>query len=166
MQPAFQVVALLAVSAYSYEQAEAQLASWAQPVVAAGAQYALCSQLGSQVGAPLKMGAQVVCEGVHVAVCTQRDFVAGAPLAMCAQSFQVDAPLAMGAQPHQAGAQYVVSARQVAQVGAPFAVCALPATPVGAQPEMFAAEWDKDDANALLKLASRARFSEWAGNKI
>ena len=38
--------------------------------------------------------------------------------------------------------------------------------PVGAQPEMFAADWDKDDANALLKLASRARFSELAGNKI
>ena len=31
---------------------------------------------------------------------------------------------------------------------------------------MFAADWDKDDANALLKLASRARFSELAGNKI
>ena len=38
--------------------------------------------------------------------------------------------------------------------------------PVGAQPDMFAADWDKDDANALLKLASKARFSKLAGNKI
>ena len=85
---------------------------------------------------------------------------------MCAQPFQVGAQLAMGAQPFQAGAQYVVGARPVAQVGAPFAVCATPATPVGAQPEMFAADWDEKDANALLKLASRARFSEFSGNKI
>ena len=46
----------------------------------------------------------------------------------------------MGPKPLQAGAQYVVGARPVAQVGAPLAVCAPPATPVGAQPEMFAAE--------------------------
>ena len=72
----------------------------------------------------------------------------------------------MGAQPRQAGAQYVVGARPVAQVGSPFAVCAPPATPVVAQPEMFAADWDEKDAIALLKLASRARFSELAGKKI
>ena len=51
-------------------------------------------------------------------------------------------------------------------VGAPFAACAQPAMPVGAQPEMFAADGDKDNANALLKLSSRARFSELAGKKI
>ena len=37
---------------------------------------------------------------------------------------------------------------------------------VGAQSSEFAADWDEKDANALLKLASRARFSELAGNKI
>ena len=31
---------------------------------------------------------------------------------------------------------------------------------------MFAADWDEKDANALLKLESRARFSELVGNKI
>ena len=72
----------------------------------------------------------------------------------------------MGAQPLQAEAQYVIGAWPVVQVGAPFAVCAPHATPVGTQPNMFAADWDKDNANALLKLSSKARFSELAGNKI
>ena len=47
-----------------------------------------------------------------------------------------------------------------------FAVCAKLATPAGAQPGAFAADSDKKDANALLKLASRARFCESTGNKI
>ena len=72
----------------------------------------------------------------------------------------------MGAQPVQAGAKYVAGAQTVAQLGAPFAVCAQIATPVGAQPRALAADCDKKDANALLKLASRARFCESDGNKI
>ena len=79
---------------------------------------------------------------------------AGAQFALCAHpAFQVGETLAVSAQP-------------ALQAGAPLAMGAQPAMPVGAQPEMFAADWDKDDANALVKLASRARFSELAGNKI
>ena len=85
---------------------------------------------------------------------------------MCAQPLQVGAPLAMGARPSQGGAQYAAGPQPVVQVGAPFAVCAQLATPTGAQPEALAADWDKEDANALLKLASSARFCESAGNKI
>ena len=77
---------------------------------------------------------------------------------MCAQPLQVGAQFAMGGQPVQAGAQYAVGAQPVAQVGAPFAVCAQLATSAGAQPGALAADLDKEDANALLKLASRARF--------
>ena len=90
----------------------------------------------------------------------------GAQFAMCAQPLQAGTPLAISAQPSQGGAQYAVSAQQVAQVGAPFAVCAQLATPAGAQPGALAADWEKKDANALLKLESRARFCESAGYKI
>ena len=72
----------------------------------------------------------------------------------------------MGAQPVKAGAQYVAGARPVAQVGAPFALCAQFAMPAGAQTGALAADWDKGDANALLKLESLARFCEWASKKI
>ena len=72
----------------------------------------------------------------------------------------------MGAQPSKVEAQFAINAQPVAQVGAPFAVCAQLATPAGAQPGAVAADWDKEDANALIKLASRARFCESAGNKI
>ena len=65
-----------------------------------------------------------------------------------------------GAQPSQAAAPLV------AQLGAPFVANAQLATPVGAQPGALAADWDKEDFNALLKLASRACFCESAGNKI
>ena len=74
---------------------------------------------------------------------------------MGAQPVQVGAQFA-GAHPSQAEAQYVAGAQPVAQVGAPFAVCAQLATPVGAQPGALAADWDKEDVNTLLKLASRA----------
>ena len=89
--------------------------------------------------------------------------------AMCAQPLQVGAPIVMGAQPSQGKAQYAVGAQPVAQtsqMGAPFAVCAQLATPAGAQPKALAADWDKEDTNALLKLAHRARFCESAGTKI
>ena len=72
----------------------------------------------------------------------------------------------MGAQPVQADTQYAAGAQPVAQVGAPFAVCAQLATPAGAQPRALAADWDRENANALLKLASSARICESAGNKI
>ena len=51
-------------------------------------------------------------------------------------------------------------------MGAPFAVCAQLATEAEAQPGVLDADSDKKDVNALLKLASRARFCESAGNKI
>ena len=85
---------------------------------------------------------------------------------MGAQLSQAGAPLGMRAHPSQAGAQYVAGAQPVAQVGALFAVCAQLATPAGTQPGALAADWDKEDANALLKLARGARFCESAGNKI
>ena len=72
----------------------------------------------------------------------------------------------MKAQPRKAKAQYFLGARLAAQVGAPFDMCAPPTTPVKAQPEIFAFDWDEKNANVLLKLASRARFSELTGNKI
>ena len=72
----------------------------------------------------------------------------------------------MGAQPSQGKAQYAACAQPVAQVGAPIAVCAQLATSAWAQPGVLAADWDKENANELLKLASRARFCESAVNKI
>ena len=105
----------------------------------------------TQAGAPLGMGAQLVLVGAQFAG---------------AQPLQAEAPFVMGAQPSQAGAQYVAGAQPVAQVGAPFAVCAQLVTPAGAQPGALAADWDKENANAMLKLASRAHFCESAGNKI
>ena len=91
---------------------------------------------------------------------------------MGAHASQVEPPLSMGAQPFQVGAQFEgtqfsqVTAPLVAQLGAPFVANAQLATPVGAQPGALAADWDKEDCNALLKLASRARFCESAGFKI
>ena len=70
----------------------------------------------------------------------------------------------MSAQPSQSGAQYAECAKPVVQMGSPFAACALLATIAGLQPEALAADGDKHDATALLKLASRARFCESAGN--
>ena len=113
---------------------------------------AAAMQPALQVGAPLVISAQ--------------PSQVGAQFAMCAQPLQVKAPLIMGAQPTQDGAQYAAGAQPVAQLGALFAVCAQLATPAGAQPGALAADWDKEDVNALLKLASRARFCESAGNKI
>ena len=109
-------------------------------------------QPAPQAGAPLVMGA--------------KPSQVGAQFAIRAQLLQVGAPLVMDAQPVQVGAQYAAYAQPVAQVGAPFAVYAKLATPAGAQPGALAADWDKEDSNALLMLASRARFSELAGNKI
>ena len=43
---------------------------------------------------------------------------------------------------------------------------AQPAWLVGAQSTELAPDWDDKDANTLLKLASRTRFCESAGNKI
>ena len=102
-------------------------------------------QPASQVGTPLSMGAH--------------PSQAGAPLSMGANPFQVGAQFE-GAQPSQAAAPFV------AQFGAPCVVNAQLATPVDAQPKALAADWDKKDSNALLKLASRPRFCESAGNKI
>ena len=81
-------------------------------------------------------------------------------------ALQVEEPLVMGGPPSQVGAQYAAGDQPVAQVGAPFAVCAQLATPAGAQHGALAADWKKEDVNALLKLASRARFCKSAGNKI
>ena len=91
---------------------------------------------------------------------------------MGAHGSQVGAPLSMGAHPFQVGAQFdgvqpsQVRAPLVAQFGAPFVAYAQLATPAGAQPGALASDWDKEDSNALLKLASRPHFCESAGNKI
>ena len=86
------------------------------------------------------MGAQVTNEGVHAAVCTKPAFAEKALfLTRVPSARQVGAPLEMGAQA---------------------------ALPVGAQSTELAADWDEKDANTLLKLSSRSRFCESAGNKI
>ena len=123
-------------------------------------------QPAPQVGTPLVMGAQPFQAAAQYAASAQTVAQVGAQFAMCAQPLQVGAPLVMGAQSSQGGAQYAAGAQPVAQMGAPFAVRAHLATPAGAQPGALAADWDKEDANGLLKLASRARFCESAGNKI
>ena len=84
----------------------------------------------------------------------------GEPLSMGAHPSQLGAPLSMGAHSSQ------VTTPLVAQFGTPFVVDAQFAKPAGAQPGALAADWDDKDTNMLLKLASRARFSEVAGNKI
>ena len=66
----------------------------------------------------------------------------------------------MSAHPSQ------VTAPLVAQFGAPLVVDAQLAMPAGAQPGALAADWGDKETNTLLKLASRARFSELAGIKI
>ena len=100
------------------------------------------------------------------AAAVQHALQVGAQFEMCAQPLQAGSPLVMGAQPVQAGAQYAAGAKRVPQVGAPFAVCAQLATPAKAQPGALAADWNKKDANELLKLANCARFCESTGNKI
>ena len=83
---------------------------------------------------------------------------------------QLKAPLSMGTHPYQVGAQFKGAqlsqavAPFVAQLGASCVVNAQFTTPAGAQPEALAADWDEKDTNTLLKLASRARFYESAGN--
>ena len=59
-----------------------------------------------------------------------------------------------------------VTAPLVAQLGASFVVDAQLAMPAVAQPGALAADLDDKDTNTLLKLASRARFSKVAGDKI
>ena len=111
-----------------------------QPTSQAGAPVGYDAHLAPQVGAPLEMGAQAAHEGVHEAVCTQLAF--------------------------DGGAQFVTRVPAALQVGAPLAMGAQPALPVGAQSAELAADWDEKDANTLLKLSSRPRFCESAGNKI
>ena len=149
VQPAFQVGAQIAGAKYSKVRAQF-----------AGAHF-------SQVGEPLGMGALLVQAGPQFALCAYPALQVKSPFAIGAQfALKVGAPLVISAQSVQGKAQYSVCVQLVVQLGAPFAVCAPPAMPVGVQPEMFAADLDKDDANALLKLARKARFSELAGNKI
>ena len=106
----------------------------------AGAPGVQSAQLVQQVGAPLAMGAQAEHEGVHEAVCTQPAFARGA-------LFVTRVPAAL-------------------KVGAPLVIGAQPALPVWAQSAELASDWDEKDANTLLKLSSRSRFCESAGNKI
>ena len=89
----------------------------------------------------------------------------GTTLALYAPALPGASQLATHPQlaPHLTEAAAVQPARPV---GVPFAACTQTAMPVDAQPEMFAAYWDKEDANALIKLSSRARFSNLAGNNI
>ena len=83
---------------------------------------------------------------------------AGAPFAVA----QPEAPF------QAACAQFAVSAaaQPAVRVGAQPAVYALPAAPTGAQPADFAADWDEKETNTLLKLSSRACFTEPSGSKI
>ena len=79
---------------------------------------------------------------------------------------EVGAPAAQDAHyVFQPGAPFAC-AQPFTQVGAFFVVCIQPVQLVGARPVAFAVDWDEKDANALLKLASRARFSEATGIKI
>ena len=116
-------------------------------------------QPASQAGAPLSMGAHFSQAGAPLSMGAHQS-QAEAPLSMGAHQSQVGAPLSMGAHPSQ------VTAPLVAQFLAPFVVDAQLAMLAGAQPGALAADWDDKDTNTLLKLASRARFCELAGNKI
>ena len=112
-----------------------------------------------QLGAPLCMGAHQSQAEAPLSMGAHQS-QAGAPLSLGAHPSHLGAPLSMGAHPSQ------VTTQPVAQFGAPFVVDAQLATPAGAQPGALAADWDDKDINTLLKLASRARFSELTGNTI
>ena len=161
VQPASQVGAQF-VGAY-FLQAAAPLSISAQ-TLQAGAPLSISAQ-PSQVGAPLGKSAHASHAGAPLGMGANPS-QAKAPLGMGAQFSQAGSPLGISAHPSQATAQYVAGAQPVAQVRAPFAFCAQLATPAEAQPGALAADYNKEDTNALLRLATLARFCESAGTKI
>ena len=66
----------------------------------------------------------------------------------------------------QVGEQPVLFAQFAGQVEAHFAMFTQLAAPAGTQFAVFAADWDEQDSDTLLKLSSSARYVEASGNKI